>query len=71
MKMNSLDALESVLGKVGANATDALVPFRPTPITETVEGRPAAALGTEPILWMRHFQQTGKLPDALVERVGG
>ncbi len=71
MKVNSLEALERVLGRVGAGAAAALTPFRPVPITASVDGRPAAAVGTEPILWMRHFQQTWTLPDALVERVVG
>lgn len=71
MKMNSLAALERVLDRVGAGDAAALALFRPRPVTETVDGRPAAAVGAEPILWMRHFQRTGQLPAALVERVGG
>jgi quinolinate synthase len=70
MKMNSLASLEDVLRRVGLGATDGLVPFRPSPVTVQVDGRPAAEVGAEPILWMRHFQRTGRLPDALVERVG-
>jgi quinolinate synthase len=69
MKMNSLDALERVLGHVVRGELAALVPYRPAPVTTTVGGRPAAQVGAEPILWMRHFQETGRLPDALVERV--
>ncbi len=59
MKMNSLSALLHVLRSVPTGAT--LSGFAPKPTD--VQG------GDEPILWMRHFQQTKRLPDALVERV--
>ncbi len=68
MKMNSLDALLDLLPRLSDDAAT-LEPFRPLAYTETLGGRTIAALGGETIASMRHFQQTGTLPDALVEAV--
>ncbi len=69
MKMNSLDALSSVLEALGGDAD--LSAFAPRTYAERVGGRSVAELGGEPILYMRHFQRTGRLPDALVAQVIG
>jgi quinolinate synthase len=68
MKMNSLDALMDVLGRL-EEPKDNLLPLHPRKYTELIDGRTAADLGGEPILHMRHFQRTGELPDALVKDI--
>jgi quinolinate synthase len=69
MKMNSLDALLGVLRVVGTDREATLLPFRPRRATGTIAGRSAVDLGSEPILHMRAFQRTGRLPEALVRDV--
>ena len=72
MKMNSLEALIALLERIRDGATEAdLRPFEPVRYHETLEGKPLAHWGTQPILAMRHFQRTGRLSDELVERVRG
>lgn len=66
MKMNSLDRLLHVLDSIGV--TD-LTAYRPRQYTDTIGGRTAADLGSQPILHMRHFQTTGKLPQSLVDDI--
>jgi quinolinate synthase len=70
MKMNSLDALLEVVRKVGV-ADDDLSAYEPHKYVELIAGRVAADIGGEPILHMRHFQQTGRLSDALVADIRG
>lgn len=65
MKMNSLDALLSVVRSIGA-ADDDLTAYHPRKYTELIAGRPAADIGGEPILHMRDFQREGRLSDELV-----
>jgi quinolinate synthase len=67
MKMNSLDATLDVLARSGTG--EDLSPYHPKSYTERIAGRTAADLGGEPILHMRHFSKTGRLPDALVTAV--
>jgi quinolinate synthase len=69
MKMNDLDALLEVLARVGTDAEEGLADHRPRQLTTSIGGRSAAEVGGEPILHMRHFQATGRLPDALVDAV--
>lgn len=69
MKMNSLDALFEVVRRIDVLDDDALAAFHPPKYEEQVAGRSAAGLASEPILWMRQFQNTGRLPTALVEDV--
>lgn len=72
MKMNSLDALCDLLERLPSNDSERaeihrdLVRFEPRKYTQKIAGKSVAALGTEPILHMRAFSRTGKLPDALV-----
>lgn len=69
MKMNSLDALMDLAQRVGVLDDDALAGFHPAVIAERVDGRAAADVAAEPILHMRHFQQTGALPEALLNDI--
>lgn len=69
MKMNSLHALLGLLERVDVESRSNLVPFEPRKYVQEIRGRTAADLGGEPILHMRAFQQTGELPDALVNDV--
>ena len=59
MKMNSLDALQSVCDKIGTEAGEAmLTPFEPKKYQSTGDGPSVAALGCVPILHMRDFTRT-------------
>lgn len=69
MKMNSLDALTDLARRIGAVDDDVLAAFHPAVIDELVDGRRAADVAAEAILHMRHFQQTGALPQSLVDDV--
>jgi quinolinate synthase len=69
MKMNSLQALVSLLERVDVEPGSNLVPFEPRKYVQEIRGRTAADLGGEPILHMRAFQRSGELPEALVQDV--
>lgn len=69
MKMNSLRALIALLERVDVEPDRKLVPFEPKKYVQEIRGRTAADLGGEPILHMRAFQRSGRLPDALVRDV--
>ena len=69
MKMNSLHALLGLLERVGVESSSNLVPFEPRKYVQQIRGRTAADLGGEPILHMRAFQQSGELPESLVDDV--
>ncbi len=72
MKMNSFDALIDLLEQMRDAADPAsLAGFHPRRYTDTIDGRTMADLGSEPILHMRHFQQTGELPPALMNAIRG
>ena len=71
MKMNSLDALMDLLSRFGSEPDSKLVPFFPKKYVERIGGRTAADLGGEPILHMRAFSRSGKLPDELVADILG
>ncbi len=75
MKMNSMDALIDLLERLPEGEVDAelragrraeLIRFEPEKYAEQIAGRSVASLGTEPILHMRGFQRSGRLPEALV-----
>ncbi len=68
MKMNSMDALLALVRRIGVTDDD-LAPYAPREYTELIAGRKAAEIGGEPILHMRAFSRTGRLPDALVSDV--
>jgi quinolinate synthase len=65
MKMNTLQALQSVCDKVGGPAEALLEGFKPRAYVERVGERSMASLGCEPILHMRGFQKAGRLPQQL------
>jgi quinolinate synthase len=76
MKMNSLDALVDLAGAVSralpspdVEGPIALRSFLPLRRGATVQGRPAAQLGSLPILHMRALAATGALPQVLVDDV--
>jgi quinolinate synthase len=69
MKMNSLDALMDVLGRIEVVPGVHLAPFEPKKYGDMIAGRTAADLGGEPILFMRAFQKHKLLPEALVQDV--
>lgn len=65
VQMNSLAALMSVCPKIGTPGEALLDAYRPRAYVEQVNGRSLASAGCEPILHMRGFQATKKLPPAL------
>jgi quinolinate synthase len=68
MKMNSLDALLSLLEQLGQDESK-LLDYAPRIRTGSLAGRPIIDWATEPIQHMRAFSRDGKLPDALVADV--
>ena len=70
MRMNHLDGLIDVVRKIGSNAAD-LTAFLPAASPPDASGHSVAERGTVPILHMRAFQHTGRMPDALVAAVTG
>jgi quinolinate synthase len=72
MRMNTLDALLGVCGRVGAPGGEAaLAAFKPRAYAERVGGKTVAAAGCVPILHMRHFSQKKVLGDVLVDDIRG
>jgi quinolinate synthase len=69
MKMNSLDALMSVLGRVGAEPRLELAAYEPRHYADSIGGKTMAELGGLPILHMRELGRLGRLPEALVDDV--
>ena len=71
MKMNDLDALMDVLELVGSKNKGELQKHLPPDRLrgKSIDGRPAIDFGTEPIAYMRAFNQHKKLPDELVQKV--
>ncbi len=70
MKMNSLDALLALIGRIGgAEAADGLSSYFPHKYTGLIEGRTIADVGSEPILHMRDFSKEGQLSSRLIELV--
>jgi quinolinate synthase len=69
MKMNSLDALFSLLRRLDVEDDDQLAEFHPHVYAERVDGKTVAEVGGIPILHMRAFGKEKKLPKALVDDV--
>eukprot|EP00963_Diacronema_lutheri_P006540 scaffold574_cov333-Pavlova_lutheri.AAC.29 len=73
MKMNSLDALQHVCREIPADGTlaPALGPFLPKKYAEDspIPGLTLAGAGCIPILHMRGFQRTKRLPSGLAEDI--
>jgi quinolinate synthase len=68
MKRNTLDGLLDLLGQIGQQ-DQGLGAFAPQ--IKGINRQQVAVAGGVPILHMRHFQQTGRLSDALVADVLG
>lgn len=71
MKMNSLSSLLRVCHQL-PDEKNALLAHQASRFTATTPlGKSVAEVGCEPILHMRHFQATRKLPDKLVHQILG
>ncbi|PKA55495.1 SufE-like protein, chloroplastic [Apostasia shenzhenica] len=69
MKMNSLGALLQVCHQL-PDTNNSLSAYQANRFnSRTSLGRSVAEVGCEPILHMRHFQATGKLPEKLVHQI--
>jgi quinolinate synthase len=68
MKMNSLDALMSLLERLD-RCPGELQPYAPRMRQGVIAGRPLIDWATEPIRFMREFSRDGRLPEALVRDV--
>ncbi|KAG0492849.1 hypothetical protein HPP92_006247 [Vanilla planifolia] len=69
MKMNSLRALLQVCHHL-PDKDNSLTAYQAKGFSSTTPlGRSVAEVGCEPILHMRHFQATGKLPDKLIQQI--
>ncbi|KAI0516083.1 hypothetical protein KFK09_008755 [Dendrobium nobile] len=69
MKMNSLGALLQVCQQLSEKNNSPSV-YRAKRFNSTTPlGRSIAEVGCEPILHMRHFQATGKLPEKLIRQI--
>ena len=68
MKMNSLDALERVVGAIGTDAEAMLEAHKPRVMFEDASEMDR---GVEPIIYMREFTKTQRFPDDLAERIEG
>jgi len=72
MKINSLDALLSILSRVAkanSSANSDLAKFAPRNYSETIGGRSFAEVGTVPILHMRHFQKHKEMSAELIQDI--
>ena len=69
MKMNSLDALMTLIERIEHEPKAALSAFQPRAYRELIDGQSVAALGTKSIVWMRDFHKTGVLPAELVDAI--
>ena len=68
MKMNSMDTLQNTIDLIIQN--DAILSdYEPKKYTQVINGKSAAELGGEPILFMRHFQKHGSFPSRLVQQI--
>ena len=70
MKMNHLDALLAVLSTFTKSGQRHLAGYAPKRYEDSLQGNSRVNLGTAPILAMRHFSKTKRLPDELVARAG-
>ncbi|CAM6106347.1 unnamed protein product [Calypogeia fissa] len=69
MKMNRLDRLLRICRLVGTPGESLLGAHEPRKFDTLIAGQNVAELGCEPILNMRHFQQTKRMSDKLVEDI--
>jgi len=69
MKMNHLDALLDAVQCSEGEHPAQLAALRPRVDATLVSGQPVAQLGSVPIVHMRAFQRSGRLPDDLVRDI--
>ena len=69
MKMNHLDAVFDVLTKYESGVEGHLLGFGAKRFQKSIGGGSGVELASRPILAMRHFSKTRRLPDAVVQRV--
>jgi len=63
-----MDTLHQTIDLIMNN--DALLSkYEPKKYTQIINGKSAAELGGEPILFMRHFQRHGTFPNRLVDQI--
>ena len=69
MKMNSLDALMSLIELVQRDDAAVLAPYKPKAYREQLDGHSIAELGTRSIVRMRDFHKQGQLSSELVAEI--
>ena len=62
-------ALLSVCDKIGTPGEALLAAYKPRVYTDRIEGKSMAEVGCEPILHMRGFQKSKRLPESLVKDI--
>ena len=62
----NFDSIENMLARLKVAHSVVMKRDFMNAMDETLDGRSVAAVGTEPIMFMRDFQRSGQLPDALV-----
>jgi len=72
MKMNDVDALSDIADMVIENSDEMKMKSHLPPqrlIGKKIDGIDAIDLGSEPILWMRHFMKENAMPESLVQKI--
>eukprot|EP01083_Nonionella_stella_P068290 181222_1 len=72
MKMNDVDALSDIAEMVIENSDEMKMKSHLPPqrlIGKKIDGIDAVDLGSEPILWMRHFMKENAMPESLVQKI--
>lgn len=72
MKMNDVDALSDIAEMVIENSDEMKMKSHLPPqrlIGKKIDGIDAIDLGSEPILWMRHFMKENAMPESLVQKI--
>uniref|UniRef100_A0A7S3VE79 quinolinate synthase n=1 Tax=Chaetoceros debilis TaxID=122233 RepID=A0A7S3VE79_9STRA len=72
MKMNDVDALSDIAEMVIENSDEKKMKSHLPPqrlIGKKIDGIDAVDLGSEPILWMRHFMKESAMPKSLIQKI--
>lgn len=69
MKMNTIDALFDLLGKIDRVDPTALEPFEPRKYDQVLDGSTVAQIGGETILHMQEFQESKMLSEQLINDI--
>jgi quinolinate synthase len=69
MKMNSIDALFDLLGKIDRVDPKALAPLEPRKYDQVLDGSTVAQIGGETILHMQAFQESKMLSEQLINDI--